>query len=244
MIHDEEITADIALYYQYGKAENLSKLINIIVSKCFIDRDKFFNDYFNLLRPVDETPDDITQFRLDWWGKLLKQDQYNYSPYINNIIGYNEVPVYLSPHLLPPSTNIEPYNVVNRSYDGIGTYYNNQVVRTMFTLKEYRILLINAYKLQYTACTLGRLLDYLNNFFNEKLVGDNPNKAMKWKINIITKANGREIWEIIHDLPFINETGADNQNWYLLFNTHTNQGGNRIMPIPIDVQWKLKQETF
>lgn len=241
MTIDEEITAQIPLYAQYGQAESLSKFINILVSKCFIDRDKFFNDYFNLLRPVTETPDDITQFRLDWWGKLLNQSQYNYSPYINNIIGYNIAPVKLIP---PTQTSILPLNIVNRSYDGIGTYYNNQVTRTMFTLKEYRILLINAYKLQYTACTLGRLIDYLNDFFKEKFVGDNPNKNMKWKINIITKTDNRVIWEIIHNAPFINETGADNQNWYLLFNTQTSYGGNRIMPLPINVQWRLKQETF
>ena len=44
--------------------------------------------------------------------------------------------------------------------------------------------------------------------------------------------------------PFINETGLDNQNWYLLFNTKTGYGGNRIMPLPVNVQWALKQETF
>lgn len=240
MIPDQDITADIPLYAQYGQAECLSKFINIIVSKCFIDRNKFFNDYYNLMTPVTDTPDEITQIRLDWWGSLLNQSQYNYSPYINNIIGYNEKPV----RLLPPKTSILPLNIVNRSYDGIGTYYNNQVKRTMFTLKEYRILLINAYKLQYTACTLGRLLDYLKNFFNEKLVGDNPNKSMKWKINIITKPNGREIWEIVHNLPFINETGLDNQNWYLLFSTKTGYGGNRIMPLPVNVQWEIKQENI
>jgi hypothetical protein len=233
MIQDQDITADIPLYAQYGQAEYLSKFINIIISKCFIDRNKFFHDYYNLMTPVTDTPDDITQIRLDWWGSLLNQSQYNYSPYINNIIGYNQIPVF-----------IKNYYFVNRSYDGVGTYYNNQVKRTEFTLKEYRILLINAYKLQYTACTLGRLLDYLNNFFNAELVGDNPNSAMKWKINIITKPNGREKWEIVHDLPFINETGLDNQNWYLLFNTKTGYGGNRIMPLPVNVQWELKQETF
>jgi hypothetical protein len=233
MIEDQDITADIPLYAQYGQAECLSKFINIIVSKCFIDRNKFFNDYYNLMTPVTATPDDITQIRLDWWGSLLNQSQYNYSPYINNIIGYNQIPVF-----------IKDYYFVNRSYDGVGTYYNNQVKRTAFTLKEYRILLINAYKLQYTACTLGRLLDYLHDFFDEKLVGDNPNKSMKWRINIITKLNGREIWEIVHNLPFINETGLDNQNWYLLFSTKTGYGGNRIMPLPVNVQWALKQETF
>ena len=37
MINDEEITADIALYYQYGQAETLSKLINIIISNYHVN---------------------------------------------------------------------------------------------------------------------------------------------------------------------------------------------------------------
>lgn len=238
-------TGEIPLYAQYGEAECLQRFINKLVPNCIIDREQFYNDKFNLLTCDGEG--------LDFWGELLGQPRSIYSPYISNIIGYAPTPVNLK---YPEQTSIRPFNQLTRSYDGIGTYYNNQVVKTDFTDAEYRIVLINAFILQYTACTLGNLIDYLYYFFNfanrtqikslyqaEYQVLEskyyNPNYDMKWRVDVVNLANGYEKWVIYYDKPFVE--APDKQNWLLLFSQHVGYGGSRIMPIPIDVQWELKQ---
>ena len=233
---------DIQVYPQYTNATKFKTLMNAIIRDSWLNFEDFFNLKFNLLTCDHEG--------LEWWGNqhILDMQQYITIPKYRRNITTNYFSGADTPFWVLCKT---PNNFNN------GNWYNNQVVLKYFRDEEYRQILLNKFKKTYYSCTLGNLFIFLNKFFqyynfvdDKDHIIDNQEaeyrKTIKFRIEVTRRINDKgtpttSFWTLYHDKPFSVDYPDKNEMWVELFNKKSNDGDSLILPIPMNVEWKMIQ---